>query len=174
MFLTNESTVFVWIWTNERSALCLALAPHLAHHGCPVLPPGELTAAITRPRVDVDIHHVTHGVVIPPGGPRHQSAGVGGHHGPGHLHRVELTPGLVEDDPEDDAGVVAPLLQPSPVLPGKVIPGLPGDISRLSLARLLHLTAPTQLCHKEPSHFLPFAGSLWHKESWLSYTESIS
>ena len=83
---------------------------------------------VCRPAwVDVEVHDVTHGMVVPPGGPRHQSAGVGGHHVPGHLHRVELTPGLVEDDPEDDGGMVPSLLHPDPVLPGEVVPVCPGD-----------------------------------------------
>ena len=79
-------------------------------------------------RVDVEIHDVTHWMIVPARGPRHQSAGVCSHHVLGDLHCVELTPGLVEDDPEDDAGMVPSLLHPEPILPGEVVPVLPGDL----------------------------------------------
>ena len=78
--------------------------------------------------VDVEIHDVTHWMIVPARGPRHQSAGVCSHHVLGDLHCVELTPGLVEDDPEDDAGMVPSLLHPEPILPGEVVPVLPGDL----------------------------------------------
>ena len=89
--------------------------------------------------VDVEVPDVTHRMVVPAGGPRHQSGGVGSHHVLGDLHRVELTPGLVEDDPEDDAGMVPSLLHPEPVLPGKVIPVLPGDLRTLEQSGALQV-----------------------------------
>ena len=86
------------------------------------------TQLCQRAWVHVKISDVTHGMIVPAGGPRHQSTGVCSHHGLGDLHCVELTPGLVEDDPEDDAGMVPSLLHPDAILPGEVVPVLPGDL----------------------------------------------
>ena len=54
--------------------------------------------------------------VSPATGPSDQPAGVQLHHILGHGLGVKLTPGLIEHNPLDDAGVIASLLHPSSIV----------------------------------------------------------
>ena len=79
----------------------------------------------------MNIYNIPRREVVTATGAGDQPAGVPGHHVLRDLHRVELTPGLVEDDPEDDTRVVPSLLHPPAVLQGKVVPELGRDAGRV-------------------------------------------
>ena len=63
-------------------------------------------------RVDMEISNVSHRKISPATGPGHQSRVIQTHQILCYTDCVVLTPGLIEDDPEDDAWMIVQLRHP--------------------------------------------------------------